>query len=249
MKTKGSEKSMGDILDDLKHMDAEPSMDAEVSEDYEDVNDNAVVLLVRKIIEDANNQMASDIHIEPYGHEKEAVVRYRIDGRCQNSLTVPSAYIRAVVSRIKILAKMDIAEKRKPQDGKIRFRTSNNKIIELRVVTLPTTNNNEDVVLRLLASAEPIPLDKMMRKETFERFKTIIEKPYGIIMVVGRPVRARPRPCTQHLPISISRSARYGLQKIRLKSPSMACASSRLIPSQAQHLHRQCVPFCVQIRM
>lgn len=185
MKTKGSEKSMGDILDDLKHMDAEPSMDAEFSEDYEDVNDNAVVLLVRKIIEDANNQMASDIHIEPYGHEKEAVVRYRIDGRLQNSLTVPSAYISAVVSRIKILAKMDIAEKRKPQDGKIRFRTTNNKIIELRVVTLPTTRNNEDVVLRLLALAEPIPLDKMMRKETFERFSTIIEKPYGIVMVVG----------------------------------------------------------------
>ena len=185
MKTRGSEKSMGDILDDLKHMDAEPSMDAEVSEDYEDVNDNAVVLLVRKIIEDANNQMASDIHIEPYGREKEAVVRYRIDGRLQNSLTVPSAYIRAVVSRIKILAKMDIAEKRKPQDGKIRFRTTNNKIIELRVATLPTTRNNEDVVLRLLSSAEPIPLDKMMRKETFERFSTIIQKPYGIVMVVG----------------------------------------------------------------
>jgi type II secretory ATPase GspE/PulE/Tfp pilus assembly ATPase PilB-like protein len=185
MKTKGSEKSMGDLLDDLKHMDTEPSMDAEVSEDYEDVNDNAVVLLVRKIIEDANNQMASDIHIEPYGHEKEAVVRYRIDGQLQNSLNVPSAYINAVVSRIKILAKMDIAEKRKPQDGKIRFRTTNNKIVELRVATLPTTNNNEDVVLRLLASAEPIPLDKMMRKDTFERFKTIIQKPYGIVMVVG----------------------------------------------------------------
>jgi putative methionine-R-sulfoxide reductase with GAF domain len=152
MKTKGSEKSMGDILDDLKHMDTEPSMDSEVSEDYEDVNDNAVVLLVRKIIEDANNQMASDIHIEPYGHEKDAVVRYRIDGRLQNSLTVPSAYIRAVVSRIKILAKMDIAEKRKPQDGKIRFRTTSNKIVELRVATLPTTRNNEDVVLRLLAN-------------------------------------------------------------------------------------------------
>jgi type II secretory ATPase GspE/PulE/Tfp pilus assembly ATPase PilB-like protein len=80
---------------------------------------------------------------------------------------------------------MDIAEKRKPQDGKIRFRTTNNQILELRVATVPTTDNNEDVVLRLLASAEPIPLDQMMRQETFERFKTIIQKPYGIIMVVG----------------------------------------------------------------
>jgi type II secretory ATPase GspE/PulE/Tfp pilus assembly ATPase PilB-like protein len=185
MKTSGSDKSVDDILDDLKGMEFDPSQESEVFADQADVNDNAVVLLVRKIIEDAYFQMASDIHIEPYGYEKDAVVRYRVDGRCENSLTVPSAYIRSVVSRIKILAKMDIAEKRKPQDGKIRFRTTNNKIIELRVATIPTTNNNEDVVLRLLASAEPIPLDQMMRKETYERFIDIIQKPYGIVMVVG----------------------------------------------------------------
>ena len=189
MKTKGREsssKSVGDILDELKDIDAAPLyQETEGLDEEADINDNAVVLLVRKIIEDANNQMASDIHIEPYGFEKDAVIRYRIDGRCQQALTVPSAYIRPVVSRIKVLAKMDIAEKRKPQDGKIRFKTSNNKIVELRVATVPTTGNNEDVVLRLLSSAEPIPLDQMMRKETFERFATIIQKPYGIVMVVG----------------------------------------------------------------
>jgi type II secretory ATPase GspE/PulE/Tfp pilus assembly ATPase PilB-like protein len=183
--TKPSDKSVGDILADLKDMDAEPAIGVDTFEDDADVNDNAVVLLVRKIIEDAHNQMASDIHIEPYGYEKDAVVRYRIDGRCQKALNVPSAYIRPVVSRIKVMAKMDISEKRKPQDGKIRFRTSNNKMIELRVASVPTTNNNEDVVLRLLASAEPLPLDKMMRKETFDRFSTVIQKPYGIVMVVG----------------------------------------------------------------
>jgi type II secretory ATPase GspE/PulE/Tfp pilus assembly ATPase PilB-like protein len=189
MKTKsrdGSVKSVGDLLDELKGLDAAPSYhETEVLDEEADINDNAVVLLVRKIIEDANNQMASDIHIEPYGFEKDAVIRYRIDGRCQQALTVPSAYIRSVVSRIKVLAKMDIAEKRKPQDGKIRFKTSNNKIVELRIATIPTTGNNEDVVLRLLASAEPLPLEQMMRKETFERFATIIQKPYGIVMVVG----------------------------------------------------------------
>jgi len=186
MKTKRSAKSFGDILDELKGQVAEHSFeDTEVFEEEADVNDNAVVLLVRKIIEDAYYQMASDIHIEPYGFAKDAVVRYRIDGRCQQALTVPSGYIRPVVSRIKVLAKMDIAEKRKPQDGKIRFKTANNKIIELRVATVPTTGNNEDVVLRLLASAEPIPLDQMMRQETFERFVNIIQNPYGIVMVVG----------------------------------------------------------------
>jgi type II secretory ATPase GspE/PulE/Tfp pilus assembly ATPase PilB-like protein len=185
MKQSGSDKSVGDILDDLKHLEADPFFETETFEDEADVNDNAVVLLVRKIIEDAYFQMASDVHIEPYGYEKDAVVRYRIDGRCQQTLTVPSAYIKAVVSRIKVMAKMDIAEKRKPQDGKIRFRTTNNKIVELRVATIPTTQNNEDVVLRLLATAEPIPLDQMMRQATFERFRDIIEKPYGIVMVVG----------------------------------------------------------------
>ncbi len=191
MKSKKSSKSVddlsvGDLLDELKGQDGDTLFqDTDFTDDEADVNDNTVVLLVRKIIEDAYHQMASDIHIEPYSYEKDAIVRYRIDGRCQHALTVPTAYIRSVVSRIKVLAKMDIAEKRKPQDGKIRFRTSNNKIIELRIATIPTANNNEDVVLRLLATAEPLPLDQMMRKETFDRFVNIIQKPYGIIMVVG----------------------------------------------------------------
>ena len=190
MKSKKSSKSVGDLsvgdlLDELKGQDSESLLQDTDFLEEEDVNDNTVVLLVRKIIEDAYHQMASDIHIEPYSFEKDAVVRYRIDGRCQQALTVPTAYIRSVVSRIKVLAKMDISEKRKPQDGKIRFKTSNNKIIELRIATIPTANNNEDVVLRLLATAEPLPLDQMMRQETLDRFVNIIQKPYGIIMVVG----------------------------------------------------------------
>jgi len=186
MKTSRIDKSVGDIIDELKLQEVESSIqDAEILAEEADTSDNAVVLLVRKIIEDAFFQMASDIHIEPYGFEKDAVIRYRIDGRCQQSLTVPSAYIRPVVSRIKVMAKMDISEKRKPQDGKIRFKTSNNKLVELRVATIPTTNNNEDIVLRLLTSAEPMSLDQMMCKDTYERFVNIIQKPYGIVMVVG----------------------------------------------------------------
>ncbi|MDH3886696.1 MAG: GAF domain-containing protein, partial [Desulfobacterales bacterium] len=104
MKTKKSTKSVDDLLDELKGQDSlDIHEDTDVLEE-EDVNDNTVVLLVRKIIEDAYFQMASDIHIEPYSYEKDAVVRYRIDGRCQHSLTVPSNYIKAVVSRIKVLA-------------------------------------------------------------------------------------------------------------------------------------------------
>lgn len=180
----GKDKSVGDILDEMKDVN-ESDYAVEEEGDSADVNDSAVVLLVRKIIEDAYHQLASDIHIEPYGQDQDAVVRYRIDGRCQKVLTVPRGYIRPVVSRIKVLAKMDISERRKPQDGKIRFKTSKNKMVELRVAAIPTTGNNEDMVLRLLSSAEPIPLDKMMRRETYEQFIEIIQKPYGIILVVG----------------------------------------------------------------
>jgi len=186
MKTSRIDKSVEDIIDDLKSQENDNDfLDKDILANEADTNDNAVVQLVCKIIEDAYHQMASDIHIEPYGFSREATVRYRIDGRCQNALNVPSAYIRPVISRIKVMAKMDISERRKPQDGKIRFKTSNNKLVELRVATIPTTGNNEDIVLRLLASAEPMPLDNMMRKETYERFTDIIQKPYGIVMVVG----------------------------------------------------------------
>jgi type II secretory ATPase GspE/PulE/Tfp pilus assembly ATPase PilB-like protein len=187
MKIQKNDKSVSELIDELKQQNTSDDFSEEKDFFVEEAatDDNAVVLLVRKIIEDAYYQMASDIHIEPYGLERDAVVRYRIDGRCQNSLTVPGSYIRSVVSRLKVLAQMDISEKRKPQDGKIRFKTSNNKLIELRIATIPTTNNNEDIVIRLLTSAEPFPLNKMMPQTTYERFSEIIEKPYGIVMVVG----------------------------------------------------------------
>src|SRR5210317_756974 len=97
MKTKKSTKSVDDLLDELKGQDSLDIHEDTDGLEEEDVNDNTVVLLVRKIIEDAYFQMASDIHIEPYSYEKDAVVRYRIDGRYQHSLTVPSNYIKAVV--------------------------------------------------------------------------------------------------------------------------------------------------------
>lgn len=177
-------KSVGDIIGELDERRDHPHQE---EDDFEsaDINDNSVVLLVRKIIEDAHYHLASDIHIEPYGQNRDALVRFRVDGRCKKVLTLPRGYVRAVVSRIKVLAKMDIAEKRKPQDGKIRFRTSSGKMVELRVVTMPTAGYNEDVVLRVLGGVEPLPLEKIMRQETFERFNAIIRKPYGIVLVVG----------------------------------------------------------------
>ncbi len=151
-----------------------------------DENDSGLVRLVNQIIADAYKAGASDIHIEPYGPHREAVVRIRVDGRCEKSLEVPARYRRALASRLKVMAQLDIAERRKPQDGKIQFRLPDREI-ELRVVTLPTAgSDNEDVVLRILTAKEPMQLDNLgMSERNLQQFKRVLQKPYGMILCVG----------------------------------------------------------------
>ncbi|MDH4081628.1 MAG: GspE/PulE family protein [Nitrospira sp.] len=151
-----------------------------------DENDSAIVRLANQIIADAYRQNASDIHIEPYGEKRETLVRFRVDGECFEYMKIPQSYRRAIVSRLKIMASLDIAERRKPQDGKIKFKLSESKEIELRVATLPTAGYNEDVVMRILAASEPLPLDKMgFSERNLKVLKEISERPYGIILCVG----------------------------------------------------------------
>ncbi len=174
--------SIDEIIGQLE-MEEEEIEEAEkgLSED-----DSAVVQLVNKIILDAYERNASDIHIEPYPGKKNTEVRFRVDGACHLYQTVPYNYRAALVSRIKIMSDLDIAERRKPQDGKIKFKKYGGKDIELRVATVPTAGGLEDVVLRLLAAGEPIPLDKMgFSKQNYENFLSIITKPYGIIFCCG----------------------------------------------------------------
>jgi len=151
-----------------------------------DENDSAIVRLANQIIADAYRQNASDIHIEPYGEKRETLVRFRVDGDCFEYMKIPQSYRRAIVSRLKIMASLDIAERRKPQDGKIKFKLSESKDIELRVATIPTAGYNEDVVMRILAASEPLPLDKMgFSDRNLKAIRDIAEKPYGIILCVG----------------------------------------------------------------
>ena len=148
--------------------------------------DSIIVQLANKIINDAYRKNASDIHLESLTGKRGVQVRYRIDGDCLVYQTVPFNYKKALISRIKIMANLDIAEKRLPQDGKIKFKLPNNKFIELRVATIPTTENNEDVVLRILASSEAMPLSRIdLLPHNLEAFKKILEMPYGLILVVG----------------------------------------------------------------
>ena len=166
------------------------SGDGEVEEEQKEVpeideTEPGIVRLANQLIIDAKDRGASDIHIEPDGPKNPCRIRIRIDGDCQNYLEVPGPHRNALVQRIKIMAKLDISERRKPQDGKIRFKYSKG-IIELRVATIPTTNNNEDVVMRILAGSKPLPLEKMGFSDwNLTNFKTIVQKPYGICLVVG----------------------------------------------------------------
>lgn len=160
----------------------------EVEEAESSVNeaDSAVVQLVNKIIMDAYAKRGSDIHIEPYPGKENTLVRIRIDGACQVYQTIPYNYRNAIVSRIKIMSGLDIAERRKPQDGKIQFKKYGGLDIELRVATIPTQGGLEDVVMRILAAGEPIPLSKMgFSEKNYANFINCVEQPYGIIFVCG----------------------------------------------------------------
>ena len=149
-------------------------------------NDNAVVRLADQIVVDAYRAGASDIHIEPRSDRRETVIRFRVDGDCYEYQRVPASYRKSLTSRFKIMARLDIAERRKPQDGKIKFRMPDREI-ELRIATIPTQGiGNEDVVMRLLVANEPIPLDNLnMSERNLREFKWLVKKPYGIILCVG----------------------------------------------------------------
>ncbi len=180
------DENVSDILGELVTEAQAEAMEESAGAGGLDENDSAIVRLANQIIADAYRQNASDIHIEPYGEKRETLVRFRVDGECFEYMKIPQSYRRAIVSRLKIMASLDIAERRKPQDGKIKFKLSETKEIELRVATLPTAGYNEDVVMRILAASEPLPLDKMGFSERNLRvLKEISEKPYGIILCVG----------------------------------------------------------------
>jgi len=151
---------------------------------YED--DSAVVQLVNKIIIDAYNRGSSDIHIEPYPGKEKTQIRIRVDSVCIVFESIPSAFRDKIVSRIKIMADLDIVERRKPQDGKIKFKKYGGPDIELRVATIPTQGGVEDVVMRILSAGETLPLDKIgFSTRNYKNFVTAITQPHGLIFVCG----------------------------------------------------------------
>jgi type II secretory ATPase GspE/PulE/Tfp pilus assembly ATPase PilB-like protein len=181
--TVGGGESIGDLLSSL---DEDEDLGAVSADDVSAAADNELVKLVNKIIVDAYNQGASDIHVEPLPGKGKTGVRFRKDGTLTNYIEVPSSYRQPMITRLKIMCDLDISEKRKPQDGKIKFKKFGPLDIELRVATIPTAGGVEDVVMRILAAGEPIPLDKLgILPANMDRLKACVSKPYGLFFVCG----------------------------------------------------------------
>lgn len=174
---------INELVDRLQEEGAEAGGDDEVDSTV-DENEATVIQLVNQLIRDSFNARASDIHIEPGKGKQASSVRIRVDGLCQRTIIIPASHIRAVVSRIKIMAGMDISDRRRPQDGKCVVKIQG-KPIELRVATIPTVNG-ESVVMRILASNKPPPLDKLnFSTRNQHEIQRLVEHPHGIFLVVG----------------------------------------------------------------
>ncbi len=182
----GALADMGTVGDLLSDMDEGEPGDIGSGDDVSAAADNELVRLVNKIIVDAYQQGASDIHIEPRPGKDKVQIRFRKDGSLQNYTEVPASYRNALVTRLKIMCDLDISEKRRPQDGKIKFKKFGPLDIELRVATIPTAGGVEDVVMRILAAGEPLPLDAMgFSPYNHENLVKCISKPYGLFFVCG----------------------------------------------------------------
>ncbi|MBI3569875.1 MAG: type IV-A pilus assembly ATPase PilB [Gammaproteobacteria bacterium] len=150
----------------------------------EGVNEAPVVKFVNKVLMDAINRGASDIHIEPY--EKTYRVRYRQDGILQEIMSPPLALANRISARVKILARLDIAERRIPQDGRMKMRLSKNRAIDFRVSTLPTLWG-EKIVMRILdPTSATLGVEKLgFEPEQKQLFLDAVNRPYGMVLVTG----------------------------------------------------------------
>ena len=161
----------------------ETAVEQAANQQQEDNSDAPVVKLVNLIITEAVQLRASDIHIEPF--EDRVRIRYRIDGRLVERDNPPRRLLGAILSRIKILSKLDIAERRRPQDGRIKL-TADGKDYDLRVSVLPT-NHGQSVVMRILDKDNiRVGIRQLgLSEHDFRNFKTLIRRPNGIILVTG----------------------------------------------------------------
>lgn len=177
-------KALDDVDPDMElGQSGEQAEVVDVAKASEDGSDAPIIKLVNMIIYQAIKGKASDIHIEPF--EKRVLVRYRVDGELEQAMEPPKRLQSAIASRIKIMADLDIAEKRKPQDGKFQVKAEGRQI-DFRVSSLPTVHG-EKIVMRILdASNLALKLDTLgFEEKALNDFRTAIAAPYGMILVTG----------------------------------------------------------------
>ena len=181
--TENAFENLDDIIPDISFEEEE-----ETEEDQTGLDESSsqVVKFVDQVLVTAFRNNASDIHVEPSAISRKTTIRFRTDGVCHEYIQVPNAMAPAIVSRLKIMADLDIAERRLPQDGKIRFKRKGIPEFELRVSTMPTAGRFEDAVLRILTKSGALKLDELgFSKRNLEVLKRTIKRPYGLILCVG----------------------------------------------------------------
>jgi type II secretory ATPase GspE/PulE/Tfp pilus assembly ATPase PilB-like protein len=175
--------------DVFKNLEAESGIEVDEHDDDKDDTESAaaasgIIQLVNRIIIESDKLGGSDIHIEPSKDKHPGIVRVRVDGICREILKVPSEHTGALIARIKVMSRLDISERRLPQDGKCKLKIRG-RALELRVATVPTVNG-ESAVMRLLAAGSAMPLEKLnLAPKNMENLIEISKHPHGLILVVG----------------------------------------------------------------
>lgn len=184
------EKELEEGFDEVfKNLQDESTIEVDDGDDEKDDFENAaaasgIIQLVNRIIVQSDRLGGSDIHIEPGKDKSPGIVRVRVDGICREILKVPAEHTGALIARIKVMSRLDISERRLPQDGKCKLKIRG-RALELRVATVPTVNG-ESAVLRLLAAGSAMPLDKMnLSPANMKNLLEAAKHPHGLLLVVG----------------------------------------------------------------
>ncbi len=186
----GPPSDLVDAIDDLREeppprLGAGPRSTFSGTTPRDEADDDGVIRIVNQILLDAWRRGASDIHFEPAGLDRPTVVRLRIDGDCQRYHELPGAVGLQAVTRLKIMANLDIAERRRAQDGKLKVQGPD-RAVEFRLATVPTVNQNEDAVLRVLSDSRAMPLHAAgLSQGNLVSLKELVARPYGLLLCVG----------------------------------------------------------------
>tara|TARA_R110000824_G_scaffold7892_3_gene35776 strand:+ start:134569 stop:136884 length:2316 start_codon:yes stop_codon:yes gene_type:complete len=171
----------------FKNLEGESQIEIEEDDEGEEESSaetSGIIQLVNRIIIESDKLGGSDIHIEPGKDKSPGIVRVRVDGICRELLKVPGEHTPSLIARIKVISRLDISERRLPQDGKCKLKIRG-RTLELRVATVPTVNG-ESAVMRLLAAGSALPLDKLnLSKRNHENVIEMSKHPHGLLLVVG----------------------------------------------------------------